>query len=240
MSVRASELWRGVREELVKMAVKLTPDRVLVESYTSGRVKIREIGAPSALGEEYARIAGFKLEPGAKVLTLPMGDKLIVAGEIQNTPPTSRTFDHDLVIEGDLAVSGVLTGGGLSEGAEYLFFYAWNSAEASTSNTSTPTAHSSFDIELPAGTWDVDAVGLATCRASGANGVDMRMRIDGNNGTLVTETPGAAPGIAHRAHYKRFGVASGTRTITTQYKSNGTGTAYLRNVICFGVAEKAS
>lgn len=242
MANRASQLWQGIREELAQAIARNGNERVLVSSYANGRVKIQELGAPSPLGEEYARLAGFKLEPGAKVLAGKLGDKRVIFGEIENTAPTSRTMNHDLVIEGDLTIQGELTPeGGIGEGiGTKRIFFAWNYAEASTTNAATFTAHSTVNVTLGTGTWEIEMISLANCRASGANGVDMRARISGNDGVTATEFPGPLPGIGIRAHYKVGGIPGGLRIMTTQYKSNGSGTAYLRDVISIITATRTA
>lgn len=221
MVIRASELWHGVREEIAKAVAKSGLERVIVASTANGRVKIQELGAPSALGEEFARLAGFKLDAGAKVLTGKLGDKRIILGEIQNTAPTKRTFEHDIDIAGALVATKGVNSPALSR-------YSQDSADTgSNSSTSTWATNFDWDWALPDGTWTVMAETTQLISHGTSSGViRVRTTIDGTAGTNLS---GSAPVNPTRACWTTEGLVTGltgTITIAGQYRPNASGTAY--------------
>lgn len=99
----------------------------------------------------------------------------------------------------------------------------------STSSTGTYTTQVSTTFTLPTGTWTVEAMGWGRIATDADTNVNIRIVIDGTNGTAVARsgpTTFAAPGGAHSS---KSSVASGSRTVSLQFKAATADTVYMSN-----------
>lgn len=111
-----------------------------------------------------------------------------------------------------------------------LTFHGFDNTGASTSSTVTYSTACSKTFTLPTGTWTIEANGWGRIGHTGPGNLDLRVTIDGTNGTAITlsaPATGAYPGAAYSS---KVSVAAGSRTVSLGIKANTAGTAVITNV----------
>lgn len=243
------------------------PFRAIVTGQSSGMVQIRRLHSSTAETALRARVAGFDLTTNDEVLCVPMADGIpIVVGKVQRSTPTSHAVTPALpgtiiVQEGDsnvdtavstldFAAAHFVVGSSpsgeaniaLAHDASVLPFtlLEFDNTGASTSSTSTYSTAVTRTFTLPTGVWTIEALFWGRIGHSADGNLDLRMVIDGTNGTAVTRSgpsTGAYPGGAGSS---KASVTGGSRTVSGQIKANTAGTAVMTNAMMAIAAYRTS
>ena len=122
----ARDFYQGILTLIDQQVRQHVASRFKVASTSNGKVTLKTIEDGTALGEQYARIAGLQLNPDDEVLVAPLSGKPVVVGKIQRSEPTLHTFDTPLevvaddanpalAVRGDGSVFKVVTSDGLEK-----------------------------------------------------------------------------------------------------------------------------
>ena len=237
MGTTARDFYQGLRQSWYNLIDTVRPWRAKVNASSSGLTTVKPDITGTALDEQFARIAGFKLSPDDEVMVLPFGGSHIVVGEIERAIPASRTLDAPLVIEGGLTATGVTSSGvlsatdivGTSFNSPFIHTEAQSASDAaSTTNTATYSEALVDPITLPAGTWTVYAIGSVALTHSAGGTANMLIDINGDNGTARAVAAHATV-HQHIASEHILSSQSGTINVKVKFKSSTAGTTAARN-----------
>lgn len=116
-----------------------------------------------------------------------------------------------------------------TEVGQSITYHAFDNTGNSTASTVTYATVVSKTFTLPTGTWTLDVNGWGRIGHTAGTNLDLRLTIDGTNGTAYTlsgPATGAYPGAAGGS---KSSVASGSRTVSLGVKANLAGTAVMTN-----------
>lgn len=128
---------------------------------------------------------------------------------------------------GNITTVGGLTVGGFFDVTQYIkHFHEASSTPDVATTTTTYVTGGEITFTLPAGTWTLKAIGAINLLNSATDNMQMRLVVDGTAGAAESKGGSATSARQLTSNVDKTGVASGSRTVTLEYKgSSGTTTA---------------
>lgn len=160
----------------------VTPFSATVDSLSGGKVGITRLGSATADSQLYARLTGFKLSVGDEVICLNFLGAAFVLGKTQRTTAAGYALDALLTANAVLVNSD----------ATLQWKRQSTSDVASTSATATWQTAMTFSLPLPAGTFNITAVGFLKMTRSPAGGASLRVNVNGTAGPDSIPEPDTA------------------------------------------------
>jgi hypothetical protein len=142
------------------------------------------------------------------------------------TVNASGVFAGDVSVGDDLTITGDLSVGAFFNINDFVRqYYAADGSPVTATATTSYVTGGSTTFTLPAGTWTVKAVGGQSLRNSATDTVQLRFTIDGTSETPESRASTATDWRQINTNGEKTGVASGSRTVTLDYKgTSGTTT----------------
>jgi hypothetical protein len=240
----------GVYNQVSKVIDSIRPYRAQANAVSNGKVAIKPFEASTALGEYAAQLANFDVVAGTEILVIDVAGRPFVLGTVQRSAPSAHDLSGGLNLKsgtqlrlynatnagypiamdganGNVRFDGNITVGGTATGLPFVSSGA-GAASANTTSTTVYTNLSSWNVTLPAGTWQCAILAQASFQHSASSTSNFRVTVGGTAGTVQTQSFFNAAYATGVCDATVTGL-TGTVSINVDFKSSAAGTTTAKN-----------
>lgn len=270
MRFSAEDFWSQIQKDIGKAMYESSGRRLWVDSVSSGLVRLKDVrgkpaGVAAYLGlEKLYTDQEVWVEPVGNLHvdrnSITALQSWVVVAPIKRTAATQRFLEGtELILVSGMDLSGATDASGATKtwtidsatgfatfnagvNTPQIGLLSQGSADTgSTTSTVNYVTAASLDLGLPAGNWNIKALGLLGLKHSNSQGANMLVQIDGVDGGAKTlDCPSATFRLISDNGQQGGIVGNRTIQIKIRYKSSDAGTSTASNPLLFTTAERTS